>query len=764
MKPRTPRRRLLWLALLAGAAGCARVIDVDKQIEILRTGDQKERQEAQAKLVQAGLSAIEPLKKELERPDSAIKKSVVRILGLIGERDRKEDILLTQARNAAVEALIKVALTDDRRHIGPKDDPAYLKDIAKALGSYDDPRCAEPLMMMYAEIEDSAVRGQVKASLKALGWRAAAAIDRYRKKAEPGSLLDKGVKEIIAQLSDKLSRQVQQTKRGGFLMLGKDEEWEEVRVEAAKALALLGITKPKHIQRLLKTIASPGENPEMRAALCKAVGDRPVRDIRRPQNRDALREAMKDENALVAVYAARALAKAGDLEAVSRLLNLTKSGYVEQLEGLSEEELAKKQRTYERDERVKSNQVRILAAEALGDVGGAVVDELTNNLFNENKNVRWAAVDALGRIGGEVAMGALISELVSKDELADITVMAALWLGKNGDRRAIRPLMGMLQDHDERVRSIAKWALQQLAENPKTADAALYNLNAALRRSVQEEEAGSDVAGDTIKFITDEAYRLQRELGAGLAASIYKTAFAARLRAAKPEGLKQWSVKPAPPLDVKLDGRVLGRVAADLIVNDIVVVDIQCVGQLTAAHDAALRAYLDRLPRAQTAGRIGLLLNFMRDPLESRRVTRATAQLAEANLYRVAEVLTVVGDASSVEPLCRVIADPVRDAKLRQTAMDAILSITGRLKDLSSRRSAILHALQAALLSRPADEDASDEEIAQHAAVRAHAAKTLAALKWSEGVPLLQNALKQEKDEDAQKATQDALVSLTGKS
>ncbi len=294
-----------------------------------------------------------------------------------------------------------------------------------------------------------------------------------------------------------------QKKRGGFLLLCKDEKWEEVRVESAKALALLGITKPKHIDRLLATLKSPGENAEMRAAICKAIGDRPVRDIRRPQNRDALRQAMADKNALVAVYAARALAKTGDMDAVTRLLNLTKSGYVEDLEGLSEEELAEKQKTYERDERVKSNQVRLLATEALGDVGGTVVDQLTDQALADNKNVRWAAVNALGRIGGEVAMGALITALVSEDELADITVTAALWLGKNGDRRAVRPLIAMLEDDDEQVRSIAKWALRQLAQNKKTAASTLHSLNGALRRSAQEGDGASNVTTETINVITD---------------------------------------------------------------------------------------------------------------------------------------------------------------------------------------------------------------------------------------------------------------------
>ena len=757
-----PLRRLISASVaIALAAGCAKVVDVREQIEQLRTGDQKQRDEAQADLVRAGLSAVKPLTTELRNPDSAIKKSVVRILGLIGTRDRAEKVLLSKTRNDAIESLIGVALSDDKRSVGPKQDEAYLEDIAKALGAYDDERVAEPLMIMYAEVEAAAVRAQVREALKAIGHLGAKTIDRYRKKAQPGSLLDKGVKEIVAHLSDKLSRQVSQNKRGGFLLLGKDEEWEEIRVESSKALAVLGVTKSAHINRLLKTVTSPGENHEMRAALCKAIGDRPVRDIRRPQNRDALRDAMKDENALVAVYAARALAKAGATEAIARLLDLSKGEYMEDLEGLSEDKRLKRMTTYERDERVKSNEVRVLAAQALGDVGRTAVDQLAERIFDDNKNVRWAAIDALGRIGGEVAMGALVTSLVSEGELADITVMAAMWLGQNSDRRAIRPLIRMLEDSDERVRWTAKWALQRLAESQQTAESTLHSLNRALRSNVHSVEAGpANALDEAITQVTDDAYKLQRELGAGLEEGIYEKAFAARLRTAQGDGEKRWRVEPAPPQDIKFEGKTLGQCKADLIVNGQVVIEIASTGQLTAAHDAALRSYLDRLPAASAGERVGLLINFMRDPLESRKVTRVTAQLAEANVYRVAEVLTTVGNRSTLLPLASVIGDPLRDAKLRQAALDAVLSIVGRLGDIGSDKSVVLDAATRALHSQPVDEEATDAELAAHAQVRGHAAKTLAALKWAGVTGLLAEAKAAEKDEGAQKAIEEALSKL----
>ena len=755
-----PYRLILPFAVAALLAGCSKVVDVSEQIDELTKGDQKEREEAQADLVKAGMSAVKPLTTELRDPNSAIKKSVVRILGLIGARDRAEDILLTETRNDAIEGLIKVALSDDRRSVGPKDDEAFLEDIAKALGSYDDERSADPLMMMYAEIEAAAVRVQVRNALKAVGHRAAQTIDRYRKKAEPGSLLEKGVNEIVAHLSDKLSKQIGQKKRGGFLLLGEDEEWEDIRAGSAKALALLGITKPVHIKYLLKTLSSPGEDHEIRAAVAKAIGDRPVRDIRRPQNRDALREAMKDENALVAVYAARGLAKAGDTEAISRLLELSKGEYTEELEGLSEDERLKRLKTWERDERTKSNEVRVLAAQALGDVGRTAVDQLADRTFDDNKNVRWAAVDALGRIGGEVAMGALVTSLISEGELADITVMAAMWLGQNSDRRAIRPLVRMLEDTDERVRWTARWALQRLAEDDETTASTLHNLNRALRNTAEGTDTDKAALDEAITQITDEAYKLQRELGAGLAEGIYQRAFAERLRAAEADGKKKWTVATAQPQEVTFQGKEIGQCTADLVIDDRVVIEIASTGQLTAAHDAALRSYLDRLGGPAAAQRVGLLINFMRDPLESRKVARVTAQLAEANLYRVAEVLTVVGDDSSIQPLSDVIGDPIRDGALRQTALDAVLSIVGRVDDITSHRAPLLTAIKAALVSRPEDEEATDTELAAHVEVRKHAAKTIVALKWPEAKDALSEALKAEEDEEVQKAIEEELTKL----
>lgn len=746
---------------LAVLAGCSEVVDVREQVELLRTGDQREREEAQTELVQAGMSAVNALAMELRNPDSAIKKSVVRVLGQIGERDRAEDILLSKSRDDTIQALIDVALSDDKRSIGPIDDPAYLQDIAKALGAFDDERVAEPLMMMYAEAEDAAVRVQARDALRAVGHIGATTIDRFRKKAEPGSLLAKGVKEIVERLSDKLSKQVAQKKRGGFLLLGSDEKWEDVRVGSAKALALVGITKTAHMNRLLATLSSPGEDHEMRAAICKAIGDRPVRDIRRPQNRDALRDAMKDENALVAVYAARALAKAGDTEAISKLLQLSKGEYTEELDKLSEEERLAKLRTWERDERVRSNEVRVLAAQALGDVGRTAVDQLAERIFDDNKNVRWAAVDALGRIGGEVAMGALVTSLVSEGELADITVMATMWLGQNADRRAIRPLIRMLEDTDERVRWTARWGLQRLADNPKTAEAALHSLNQALRSSAESMTSGQSGTDETITRITDEAYRLQRELGAGLAEAVYQTAFLDRLRTAKADdGASLFTVTAAPALPIVFAGKIVGRCTADAIVNGSIVLEIASVGQLTGAHEAAVRSYLDRSQSAKAAHALGLLVNFMRDPLESRKVTRVTAQLAEANVYRVAEVLTVVGDESSIAPLCAAIADPLRDPTLRIAALDAVLSIAGRIDDITPHRPTIKAAFAAALASKPVDEEATDEELADHAKVRMHAAKTIAATRWDEAKSMLTEARAAEEDESAQAAIDEELTKL----
>jgi len=129
-------------------------------------------------------------------------------------------------------------------------------------------------------------------------------------------------------------------------------------------------------------------------------------------------------------------------------------------------------------------------------------------------------------------------------------------------------------------------------------------------------------------------------------------------------------------------------------------------------------------------------------------------------VYRVAEVLTVVGDKSSVAPLCAAIADPLRDPTLRIAALDAVLSIAGRIDDIAPHKPTIKSGFAAALASKPVDEEATDEELDDHAKVRMHAAKTIAATKWDEAKSMLTEARAAEEDEAAQAAIDEELTKL----
>jgi GxxExxY protein len=64
-------------------------------------------------------------------------------------------------------------------------------------------------------------------------------------------------------------------------------------------------------------------------------------------------------------------------------------------------------------------------------------------------------------------------------------------------------------------------------------------------------------------------------------------------------------VKPQHPIDVYFDGEIVGEYAADLLVNDRVIVELKAARTLSPDHAAQLLNYLKA-----THYEVGLLLNF----------------------------------------------------------------------------------------------------------------------------------------------------------
>jgi GxxExxY protein len=105
---------------------------------------------------------------------------------------------------------------------------------------------------------------------------------------------------------------------------------------------------------------------------------------------------------------------------------------------------------------------------------------------------------------------------------------------------------------------------------------------------------------DVTGVILAEAIALHRELGPGLLESVYEALLARRLQKCG------FSVRRQQPIQLQFDGvRFDEAFRADLIVQDIVIVEIKCVAHLTDVFARTLLTYL-RLTNLP----LGLLINF----------------------------------------------------------------------------------------------------------------------------------------------------------
>jgi GxxExxY protein len=100
--------------------------------------------------------------------------------------------------------------------------------------------------------------------------------------------------------------------------------------------------------------------------------------------------------------------------------------------------------------------------------------------------------------------------------------------------------------------------------------------------------------------VVDAALRLHRQLGPGLLETVYETVLAAQL------SRLGYQVERQRPIDIEFDGlRFENAFRADLLIENVLLVEIKSIERLNAAHPKQVLTYLRllRLP-------IGLLINF----------------------------------------------------------------------------------------------------------------------------------------------------------
>lgn len=120
-----------------------------------------------------------------------------------------------------------------------------------------------------------------------------------------------------------------------------------------------------------------------------------------------------------------------------------------------------------------------------------------------------------------------------------------------------------------------------------------------------EQLKHSEITGGVIKAF----YTVYNDLGFGFLEKVYENALAVELREL---GLV---VEVQKPISVYYRGILVGEYFADIVVNDLVIVELKSAELVARAHEAQLVNYLKA-----TKYEVGLLLNFGKSAEYKRRI------------------------------------------------------------------------------------------------------------------------------------------------
>ncbi len=108
------------------------------------------------------------------------------------------------------------------------------------------------------------------------------------------------------------------------------------------------------------------------------------------------------------------------------------------------------------------------------------------------------------------------------------------------------------------------------------------------------------------------AMKVHRALGPGFLESVYQNALLVELKRAG------FSIEPQMRLQVRYESVIVGDFIADLVVNDVLILELKAASALSKADEQQLVNYLKATGRD-----VGLLLNFGAASLEFRRKSRS---------------------------------------------------------------------------------------------------------------------------------------------
>ncbi|MDR2205310.1 MAG: GxxExxY protein [Flavobacteriaceae bacterium] len=115
------------------------------------------------------------------------------------------------------------------------------------------------------------------------------------------------------------------------------------------------------------------------------------------------------------------------------------------------------------------------------------------------------------------------------------------------------------------------------------------------------------------KELTDKIiqafYGVYNELGFGFLENVYQNALCFELMN------RGFKVEPQKAIDVYYQTQLVGKYKADLVVNDLIIIELKAVDNLVEEHEFQLINYLKA-----TDKEVGLLLNFGKKPEIRRKV------------------------------------------------------------------------------------------------------------------------------------------------
>jgi GxxExxY protein len=130
----------------------------------------------------------------------------------------------------------------------------------------------------------------------------------------------------------------------------------------------------------------------------------------------------------------------------------------------------------------------------------------------------------------------------------------------------------------------------------------------------------SEITGLIIKAF----YNVYNSLGFGFLEKVYENAMLIEM------GKLGLRCDQQKPIEVFYENKVVGVYYADIIVNDVVIIELKAVETICGAHEAQLVNYL-RASKIE----VGLLLNFGKNPQHKKRVLTVEYKNRKSDLLKV---------------------------------------------------------------------------------------------------------------------------------